>query len=193
MSTLGIPSLGRFELAARVVLDGATGSWFVVGLEDHEAASILGDELESIAEESVAMVPVSDGESLVAASHDHASGLAIFYTAVPLEELHLDVVRSNLQRERAAGLAGPPHQLTRIASIAPHFTSWAGNRVFLVEEDRFLDQKAIETRLNAIRTHYGMNDEEFLEMVQRRDLPLEPEHAEWLVLLGRSDLLGGGS
>lgn len=90
-------------------------------------------------------------------------------------------------------LAVPPHQLTRIASIAPHFTSWAGNRVFLIEEDRFLDQEAIEARLQAIRTHYGMNDEELLELAQRREVPLEPEQAEWLVLLGRSDLLEGGS
>lgn len=84
MSTVGVPSLGRFELAARVVLDGSTGSWFVVGLEDHEAASILGDEIESIAEEKVAVVTVSDRDSLVAASRDHVSGLAIFHAVVPL-------------------------------------------------------------------------------------------------------------
>lgn len=77
MSISGIPSLGRFELAARVVLDGSTGSWFVVGVEDGESAAILGEEIESLAEESVAVLTVSDRDSLVAGSHEHAGGLAV--------------------------------------------------------------------------------------------------------------------
>lgn len=192
MTISSIPSLGRFELAARVVLDGSTGSWFVAGIDDHEAATLLGEEIESISEESVAVLTVNDRDSLVAGSHEHASGLAIFFTTARLEDLHLDSARSNLQRERAAVLAVRPHQLVRIASFAPHFTSWAGNRVFTVEEDRFLDEDAIEARLVALRDHYGMNDDEFLARVASDELPAEPEHAEWLVLLGRSDLLESG-
>lgn len=189
MSASGIPSLGRFELAARVVLDGSTGSWFVVGVEDGESAAILGEEIESLAEESVAVLAVSDRDSLVAGSHEHAGGLAVFFTTARLEDLHLDAARSSLQRVRAAVLAIPPRELARVASIAPHFTSWAGNRVFLVEEDRFLDEDAVEARLVALRNHYGMSDDELLTRVADEELPVEPEHAEWLVLLGRSDLL----
>lgn len=61
--------------------------------------------------------------------------------------------------------------------------------MFLVEEDRFLDEVAIEARLVALRNHYGMSDDELLTRVADEELPVEPEHAEWLVLLGRSDLL----
>ncbi|MCX4242101.1 hypothetical protein [Paraliomyxa miuraensis] len=186
---MNISSLGRFELASRIALDETTGSWFVVGIEDEQRASLLAEDIESLVDYEIAIVQVADRELLVAASREHASRLVLLHATEGLESLHLDDVRSLLQRDHAAVLAVLPAELAHLASIAPHFASWAGNRVFLVEDDRFLDEEAREKRLEALRTHYGMSDEQFLAEVEFAELALEPDHAEWLVLLDRSDLL----
>jgi hypothetical protein len=191
VSTLDISSLGRFELASRIALDEPTGSWFVVGVGDEHRLSLLGEDIENLVDHPVAVVHVTDRDSLVNASHEHAGGVALFFTPGGLEELCLDDARSRLQRQHAAVLAIPEPEISRLVTIAPHFVGWAGNRVFLVEEDRFLDSEAQEERLEALREHYGMSDEEFLAKVEHGRLSLEPDHAEWLVLLGRSELLKG--
>lgn len=190
---MNVSTLGRFELASRIALDIWTGSWFVVGVDDEAEASALGEELESLIEADVPVVSVHDRDALVKGSRDHAAGVVVFLAPVPLQELHLDEARSLLQREHAAALVVPAREVVRLLAIAPHFTNWSGNRAFIVEEDRYLEKNAAEERLTALREHHGMSDEEFLAKIERGSLPLEPGHAEWLVLLGRSDLLEGGS
>ena len=44
-------------------------------------------------------------------------------------------------------------------------------------------------RLEALRSHYGLTDEQVLERAQAKTLDWEPQVAEWLVLLGRGDLI----
>jgi hypothetical protein len=46
-----------------------------------------------------------------------------------------------------------------------------------------------ERRLVALRAWSGLSDAEMLAAVERGEIRLEPEHAVWLVLLGRGDLL----
>lgn len=188
---MNVSSLSRFELAARVALDAATSSWFVVGADSEQEVAWIGEEIEGLIDATVAVIRVTSRESLVSASRDHATSIAIFFAPVPLEDLHLDHARSLLQRDHAAVLVTPTTEITRMLTVAPHFTSWAGNRAFLIEEDRFLDDETQEARLQAFRDNYAMNDDEFLAHVQRGDLAFEPEHAEWLVLLDRADLLEG--
>lgn len=190
---MNVPELGRFELASRIALDEATGSWSVVGVESEADARLFAEELEFIVEDRVMMLDVSSQDALIEASRKNSDGLAIFFTTIGIEALHLDDVRSMLQRSHAAVLAIPPSQLSRLVTVAPHFASWVGNRVFAVQDDRFLQEDAREERLEALREHYGWTDDEFLAKVQRGALEPEPEHAEWLVLLERSDLLRSGS
>lgn len=188
---MNVTTLGRFELASRIALDSSTGSWFVVGVADEGEASALGEELEILVEAEVPVVSVDGRDALVKASHDHANVVVVFVALTPLQDLHLDEARSLLHRAHAAALVVPSPELARLLTVAPHFTSWVGNRVFNVEEDRYLDSDARAERLAALQQHYGMSDEQFVTAVAHGNLPLDPEHAEWLVLLGRSDLLEG--
>lgn len=190
---MNVTVLGRFELASRIALDASTGSWFVVGVGDDEEAQLLAEELETLIETAVPMVSVDGRDALVRASCEHSNSAVVILARVPLENLHLDEARSLLQREHAAALVVPAPRLARLLAVAPHFTNWAGNRVFVVEEDRYLDSGGKEERLAALRKHHEMSDEAFLAEVEHGRLLLEPEHAEWLVLLGRSDLLEGGT
>lgn len=49
----------------------------------------------------------------------------------------------------------------------------------------------IEKRLVAMREHYELSDEEVVAKALDGTLPPDPNYCEWLVLLGRSDLIGG--
>lgn len=116
----------------------------MVGVEDAHIASLLGEDIESLVEHEVMHEIVTDRDSLVIASRTHTDHLVLFHALADLDALHLDDARSQLRRERAAVLLISPTQLGRLASLAPHFASWAGNRAFLIEEDRFLDEASHE-------------------------------------------------
>ena len=186
---MNITPLGRFELASRIVLDESTSSWFVVGSEDDQDGALLSQQLEYLADKEVMTRSATDVGSLVRGSRDTRDAIAIIAAPVPLDALHLDDARSMLQRTSAGVLVIPMDQLRRLVSAAPHFTSWVGNRVFAVEDDRMLADRARQQRLQDLREQFGISDEEFLARVKNGTLSLEPEHAEWLVLLRRDDLL----
>ena len=88
-----------------------------------------------------------------------------------------------------ATLVVPMDVLNRMFTEAPHFTSWIGTRLYVVEEDRFLDEAAREERLAALRARYQMSDEAMLAQVTAGMEPSDPEILEWLVLVGRPDLI----
>lgn len=176
------------------MLDGLTSSWFVVGgrADPQVVGAELVDQLECLpGVPRVAVLAVDDVNALVDVSRAHADLIAVFVCQLAIEALHLDDVRSMLQRSHAGVLVVPFAQLVRIASVAPHFASWVGNRVFGVQEDRYLSDDARVARIGALQKHFGTSDEEFVAAVERGTLTLEPEHAEWLVLIGREDLLKG--
>jgi len=47
----------------------------------------------------------------------------------------------------------------------------------------------VEKRLVAMREHYEFSDEEIVAMATDGSLPPDPDYCEWLVLIGRSDLI----
>lgn len=183
-----LEAIGRLELASRVVLDEPTGSWFVLGIDDPTDAALVAEEIESLTGEPVPVLEVTRADELIEASRT-TSSFAVLVSVDDIESLQLDESRSMLKRTHPAVLALPTSTLARIASAAPHFTSWIGGRIFRIEEDHYLGDVAREQRLAMLREHYGMTDDGFIELVERGDSELEPEHIEWLVLLSRQDLL----
>jgi len=55
--------------------------------------------------------------------------------------------------------------------------------------DYEMSSEDIERRLVAMREHFGSSDEEFVKKWTDESLTGEPDYVEWLVLLGRSDLV----
>jgi hypothetical protein len=47
----------------------------------------------------------------------------------------------------------------------------------------------IADRLDQLTTHYRLSDTQVIERAANGDLPADPEFVEWLILLGRSELV----
>ena len=188
MSALGVRKTGRFELAATIALEDAVGAWVVVGAAEPEAeAALLAMELSAQLAEEVHVVKVERTEALATLSQANAE--PVVFVVSELNASSLDEQRGRLRRARGATLVVPMEVLNRMFTEAPHFTSWIGTRLYAVEEDRFLDEAAREERLAALRARYQMSDEAMLAQVTARTEPSDPEILEWLVLVGRPDLI----
>lgn len=190
MKTLPLRTTGRFQLAATIALADADAAWVVVGAAEPEAeAALLAAELSALLDVDVRVVHVPRTEALAALSRANAE--PVVFVASKLRAPSLDEQRERLRRTHAATLVVPMEVLDRLFTEAPHFTSWIGTRLHVVEEDRFLEEAAREERLAALRAHHAMSDDEFVRRVEARELATnEPDLLEWLVLLGRDDLAG---
>lgn len=56
-------------------------------------------------------------------------------------------------------------------------------------ESHEMSPEDVERRLVAMREHYGFSDEEVVASAIAGTIPPDPDYCEWLVLLGRSDLI----
>ncbi|SPE37364.1 hypothetical protein SBA6_70006 [Candidatus Sulfopaludibacter sp. SbA6] len=78
----------------------------------------------------------------------------------------------------------------RFLDHAPNIRSFLGPNIFApVPDTSSMGPREISDRLNQLRTHYGMSDAEVIDRAAKNDLPAEPDFIEWLVLLGRSELV----
>lgn len=72
---------------------------------------------------------------------------------------------------------------------APNLASWLGALVFQHSDAAAALASTRERRLVALRSWAHKSDDEIVEAAARGELPADPEYGEWLVLLGRGDLL----
>jgi hypothetical protein len=106
----------------------------------------------------------------------------------------MDRRRSELQRSMPTVFLTTRESFDGAMRTAPNLTSWLGGDVFCHADERSRGRDAERIRnerLNALRQWSGRSDHQVLELARAGALPLEPEYAEWLVLLGRGDLLDG--
>ncbi len=75
-----------------------------------------------------------------------------------------------------------------LANNAPNFWSWIGPNVW--KEDRTCGRMDREARLRSLRNGTGLTDADVVRQAEAGTLVLDPIFSEWLVLLGRGDLLG---
>jgi hypothetical protein len=74
--------------------------------------------------------------------------------------------------------------------IAPNLASWLGGDVVAYPDADTSATADRERRLAALRAWASKTDPEVVEAARAGTLPRDPEYAEWLVLLGHSDLIG---
>ena len=102
----------------------------------------------------------------------------------------LDVMRSALARPGIVLLWARLSGLVRLFQRAPNLRSWIGGNVVRIEEDRgFMTSDEVRLRLETLSKHFGLTDEQVVAQAKDKSLPPDPEFAEWLILLGRADLV----
>jgi hypothetical protein len=101
-----------------------------------------------------------------------------------------DINRSNFQRPGPIALWLSPAELAQFCNLAPNLRSFVGGSIFglspsgeqLTERERF-------QRIQELERHYNVSSEDIIERARTGALPPEPHFVEWLVLLGRGDLV----
>ncbi len=189
-------SLDLFAL--RVYAQPKSNSWSVL-ITDAETMSSkveeLKEEIEVISDLSVSILSaLEDPETLL---RNLAESISDYYLIWNFEAWDanqwqaFDMLRSHLDREAFGGallLSKQPVNL--LFDHAPNLTSWIGGRVYSIEErSDFLTEEERERRLDGFRTHYNYSDDEVVDFASRKEISLNPDIGEWLILLGREDLI----
>jgi len=83
-----------------------------------------------------------------------------------------------------------PDAVGRLTEFAPNIRSFIGSSIFLAgPEPGIMTDKERESRLEELRQHYQLSDQEIVRRAEAKELPPEPHFVEWLVLVGRGDLV----
>lgn len=191
-------ALGLAELADRTRLE--PGGWFVVVVEEARIAATTEDLREELAflleDEGAGSVRVLSEQKLGPAIVDELAGLEpedVALLPLPAPKV-AEVCRAlDYGRARLVGRAGgvivtSPEGVKVLAAEAPSLWSWIGPRVWGVDPGAgVLD---VEARLRSLREGTGRTDAEVVARAESGTLEPDPVFAEWLVLLGKGDLLG---
>ena len=191
-------ALGLAELADRTCLE--PDGWSLVIVEE----AVLDETTEELREE-LSFLLEDEGAGSVRVFAASRAGLGLVDQIallgpddIALLPLRADIVASvarslDYGRGRLVGrsrgvILTSAAGVRTLAAEAPNFWSWVGPRVWSV--DPRAGQIDREARLASLREGSGMSDAEMLLRVEARTLKLDPVIAEWLVLLGKGDLLG---
>ena len=98
--------------------------------------------------------------------------------------------RSRLERATFLLFHVNPETLGRFFENAPNLRSFIGTNVFrLVADPIHMSREEIAERLNQLRNHYQLTDQQVLQRARDGSLPADPEFAEWSVLLGSREFV----
>lgn len=186
-----------FEIARRLEICGEAG-WVAVlspATDSTAALDQLQTELQSALQKPARVIELepSTFEELREALNqpdDDAVILSGGTGLTPDKCRSLDIMRSALERKGPVILWLAPDDIANLANLAPNIRSLIGGSVFLAGPDGgIMTETERQARLNELSERFGFSGDEALRKAQARELPHEPEFVEWLILLGRGDLL----
>lgn len=102
-----------------------------------------------------------------------------------------DALRSHLDKGQKGGLLVLSEESTHsMLHNASNFVSWLGGKIYSFKKDaEMLTEEECDRRLASLQEWSGKTNNEVLTLAENRQLPLDPEYGEWLILLNRGDLL----
>lgn len=181
------------DFAVRILEDAGTNAWYVA-LGPAETESILVkaiiEEANTIQEGSAAEAAVTTPANLISVLRRASARLVV---AAGLNGFNgaawstLDSSRSRLMREGITTMVLSPAAFGSLQTNAPNLASWIGGAVFEIAAP--VPHGSAE-RLTQLRAWAGLSDADVIGKGEEGTLPADPYFAEWLVLLGRGDLLG---
>jgi hypothetical protein len=193
-----LPSIALSEFALRVAARPSMGDWFVLATP----VVLLSETLESLAEDVEAFMkrrPATifsvrgprEMAAFIRSAGEPVVLLSGFENFSRNDWETADLMRSRFEGDRTAALLMSESQLAVFVEAAPNLASWLGAGMWRLDKD--IEQLTAEervARLVALRVEMGASDADVISRAESGTLGTEPQFAEWLVLLGRSDLLG---
>lgn len=191
-------SIAAAELALRILACRGSTAFFVFLVSPGLVADTLDDleaELRALDESLTVGQVATEGASRLL--HNWPSRteevLLVDATAFTEDDFRLlDRRRSDLARTGLSVLMMSATGFDVLMRVAPNLASWLGGQVFTQEAPDDSQAAHVEHRLQALRSWSGKDDEGVLSEAEAGTLPRDPQYAEWLVLLGRGDLLDDG-
>jgi hypothetical protein len=102
----------------------------------------------------------------------------------------LDLIRSALERKGPIVLWLSSDCVPAIVEHAPNIRSFIGASLFCAGPDGgLMTDEDRQKRLQELGEFYNLTNEEIIHRAESNALPSEPHFVEWLVLLGRGDLV----
>lgn len=178
--------------------DGNIWSVIVVKPSDlKEVIEDLKDTISIFADCEVEVISGGDGpQSLVNQIQQTTVGYLLLYdfeTWQPNNWHEFDFLRSRLdnsKRKRGGVIILLPESVKAMFIHAPNLVSWIGSRIFpLNKGSELLTDEEREARLATLREEKNLSDADVIKLAEKDTLPLDPEYGEWLILLGREDLI----
>ena len=194
-SGLDVASASIPELALRLTAVLGTAAYAAYLVAEGAAADAITELCEELIafdrDLAIGVLRPGRGEQLFAALA-RATGEVILIDAASYSGRDwavLDRRRSSLSRAGLMVFVTTPDSFAALMQAAPNLSSWLGALVFEQPHDAAGAAEAREARLAALRSWAQKSDHDVIQAAIRGQLPADPEYAEWLVLLGRGDLL----
>jgi hypothetical protein len=185
-----------FEIGRRLEIRGSS-VWFVVlqSAEEDDALANFVADLSAVLDQPVRVVRSSGSsfEKLRGDLNEPASDPVLITDLGEADAERwraLDVNRSAWLREGAVVLWLSAVGVTNLCSYAPNIKSIVGGSIFHLGSDGGVMTAAErDQQIADLESHFGMNSAEVIRQAESGVLPTDPHFVEWLVLLGRGDLV----
>jgi hypothetical protein len=194
---ISLPPVAAWPLAARLSVASGENVWVLLAVAGDTVETVseaFADELASVLDAPVERANVGSAHELIRTVQEKQdSGLVIAgLDRFDADEWRLlDVNRSNLVRTLPAVVVLDETRVSVMVEHAPNLWSWLGGAVWRGVPETGLDDEQRAQRLSALREHFGFDDTELVRRAEAGTLEPEPDLAEWLVLIGRGDLIKG--
>lgn len=196
-----IPTFERLfvhELALRVLVRSQHGDWTIVLTDNNDVPKIaeaLATALEELEKIKVARIyDAAEPHDLVTSIRRAEQSTTVVAVSPEFKEEQwrvVDHLRSWLEGISSVILILPRESVNALARGAPNLVSWVGGDITQVRTyDESEAAAERQHRLAELRRKTGLSDDDVIVRAEQKLLPPDPEFAEWLVFLGRGDLLG---
>jgi hypothetical protein len=185
-----------FEIGRRLEIRGSS-AWFVV-LRPAEEADTLANfvaDLSAVLDQPVRVIHGlgSSYEKLRSELNEPVADTVLIPDLDQADAERwraLDVNRSAWLREGAVVLWLSAAGVSNLCSYAPNLRSFVGGSIFnLGPEGGAMTAAERDQQIADLESHFEMSSAEVIKQAESGVLPSEPHFVEWLVLLGRGDLV----
>jgi hypothetical protein len=161
--------------------------------QQQQALTELEESIPIFTDEAVKVIAItSDIEALIHAIRSSEAYILLWQFDIwqPEQWQQFDYARSRFSHDKGGIILLTLHSARQLQTYAPNFASWIGSRVYELQLGlEILTEAESQQRREGLQQFTNKTDIEVIRLAETGQLPTDPEYGEWLVLLGRGDLL----